>query len=310
MKNDKSFNFGGDFNGINWTPPPPPNLSTDPPGQSFTSASFFDVPYATQSKAQELDIYLPARGTKPYPVIVWFHGGGFLIGDKREGIAPHAEPMLAGGYAVVSINYRFSSEAIFPAQIYDAKAAIRWIGANAEKYNFNPGKIVATGSSAGGYLAALLGTSAHVKELEDLSMGNPEQSSRVNAVVDWFGPIDFLQLNVQHAQLGQKAQHNDEDSFESKLIGGQPAKFPEKCRAANPMSYIRADNPPFYIQHGLIDDMVPYLQSVNLAEALKAVIGQDKVRLELIENAGHMDPIHHSPENIKKVLDFLGENLM
>ena len=156
----------------------PPEINNEPPDKSFTLATFFDIPYATQSQVQKLDIYLPASGNKPYPVIVRFHGGGFLIGDKKMDIARSAEPMLANGYAVVDVGYRLGSEAIFPAQIYDAKASIRWTRANASKYGFNPDKIVAWGDSAGAFLAALLGTSSHVKELEDITMGNPDQSSR------------------------------------------------------------------------------------------------------------------------------------
>ena len=105
------------------------------------------------------------------------------------------QPMLERGYAVVSINYRLSHEAIFPALIYDVKAAIRWIRANAAKYNFHPDKVAAWGSSSGGYLAAMLATTGDVKELEDLSMGNPKKSSRVNVAVDWYGPTDFLLMD-------------------------------------------------------------------------------------------------------------------
>ena len=152
---------------------------------------WLDIAYATTSTAQKLDVYLP-EGNGPFPVILSIHGGAFKAGDKRDG---QLMPMLEGlkrGYAVVSINYRLSPEAIFPAQIYDVKAAVRWIRANAKQYKFNPDKIAAWGGSAGGTLTALVGTSGDVKELEDLSLGNPTQSSRVQAVVDWFGQTDFL----------------------------------------------------------------------------------------------------------------------
>ena len=145
-----------------------------------------DVPYATQSAAQKLDIYMLAKRDKPCPVIMWMHPGGFHEGDKDgSAIAPLAivnmiklvQPMLERGYAAVSINHRLSQEAIFPALMFDVKAAIRWIRANAARYNFNPNKVAAWGSSAGGYLAAMLATTGDVKELEDLSLGNPDQSS-------------------------------------------------------------------------------------------------------------------------------------
>ena len=189
-----------------------------------------DVPYATQSDAQKLDIYMLAKRDKPCPVILWMHPGGFHEGDKDgSAMAPLAivnmiklvQPMLERGYAAVSINYRLSQEAVFPALMYDVKAAIRWIRAKAAKYNFNPEKVAAWGSSAGGYLAAMLATTGDVKELEDLSMGNPDQSSRVNVAVDWYGPTDFLLMDPHHLQLGQEAHVHDAASPESRLMGAQ-----------------------------------------------------------------------------------------
>jgi len=269
-----------------------------------------DVPYANQSEAQKLDIYLPSGVNKPYPLIIWLHPGGFFEGDKDDiYLKRMIRPILTRGYALVSINYRLSDEAKFPALVYDIKAAVRWARANATKYSFNVEKIAAWGASAGGMLAALLGTSGEVGELEDFSMGNPDESSRVNAVVDWYGPTDFLQMDPQHEQLGQKPINNLETSPESRIIGGAITNFPEKCRAINPISYIKPDNPPFYIQHGKLDDIVPYQQSVILAEALEVVMGQDKVKLELIENAGHADSIFFTKKNVNKILDFLDKCL-
>lgn len=138
-----------------------------------------DVAYAQVSAAQKLDIYLPEDGDGPFPVIVAIHGGAFRMGDKADG---QHTPMLEGlerGYAVVSINYRMSGEAIFPAAVYDVKAAIRWIRANAASYHFNAEKIAVWGGSAGGHLAAMAGVSGGVAELEDLSLGAAEFSSRV-----------------------------------------------------------------------------------------------------------------------------------
>jgi acetyl esterase/lipase len=281
------------------------------PSQSMiVSSPLKDIPYANQSKAQKLDIYLPAGVNKPYPLIIWLHPGGFFEGDKDDiYIKQMIRPILTRGYALVSINYRLSDEARFPALVFDIKAAVRWARANATKYSFNPEKIAAWGASAGGMLAALLGTSGDVGELEDYSMGNPNESSRVNAFVDWYGPTDFLQMDPQHEQLGQKPINNLGTSPESRIIGGAITHFPEKCRAINPISYIKPDNPPFYIQHGKLDDIVPYLQSVILAEALEAVMGKDKGKLELIENVGHADPIFFTQKNVNKILDFLDKSL-
>ena len=159
-----------------------------------------DIAYADQSPAQKLDIYLPETGDGPFPVILSIHGGAFSGGDKRDG---QVTPMLEGlkrGYAVVSINYRLSGESIWPAQINDCKAAVRWIRANAGHYKLAADKIAAWGGSAGGHLSAMLGTSGDVAALEDLSQGNAQQSSRVQVVVDWFGPTNFLTMDELQKQ--------------------------------------------------------------------------------------------------------------
>lgn len=272
---------------------------------------WLDVAYATQSLAQKLDIYLPDEGDGPFPVILSIHGGAFKSGDKGDG---QVVPMLEGlkyGYAVVSINYRLSGEAIFPAQIYDVKAAVRWIRANAKQYHLNPDKIAAWGGSAGGHLAAMLGTAGNVKELEDLSQGNANPSSRVQAVVDWFGPTDFLKMDEQlkEGKVKNPQIHSVTDSPESELIGKNLADAPELVKAANPETYITSDDPPFFIQHGRLDHLVPYQQSVNLAAKLGKVIGNDKVTMEVLPDSDHGGPGFSTEENLKKVFRFLDQYL-
>ena len=145
-----------------------------------------------------LDLYLPEKAEDRLPLIVWIHGGAWYAGSK-EGCP--AVPFAAKGYAVASINYRLSQHAIFPAQIEDCKAAIRWLRANAAKYNLDPDHIGVWGASAGGHLVALLGTTAGVKELEGQG-GNLDQSSRVQCVVDWFGPTDLTTMGDEGDKPG------------------------------------------------------------------------------------------------------------
>lgn len=276
-----------------------------------------DVPYATISEAQKLDVYLPAGGRKPYPVIIWIHPGGFFEGDKSGSGAEEPSaivdmnklvtPILTRGYAIVSINYRLSHEAQFPSVIYDAKAAVRWVRGTAAKYHFNTEKVASWGSSAGGYLSAFLAVSEGVKEVEDFSMGNPDQSSRVIAAVNWYGCTDFLSMDPQHIQLGQElwqGGHDPETSPESKLIGGPIRSFPGRCKASNPVNYVKSNHAPIFIQHGRNDNIVPYLQSVLLVEKLRAV-GGPEVIFEVIESVGHADSIFFTSENVNKTLDFL-----
>jgi acetyl esterase/lipase len=267
---------------------------------------WLNISYASLSSAQKLDIYLPDEGDGPFPVIISIHGGAFMFGDKADG---QLNPMLEGlkhGYAVVSINYRLSGEALFPKNIHDVKAAIRWIKANATTYKMNPGKLAAWGGSAGGNLSALAGTSGDVKELEDLSLGNPKQSSHIQAVVDWFGPTNFLLMDEQLIATGNgKPDHSEVNSPESKLMGQKITEIPTKVALANPETYISKDDPPFLIEHGTKDQLVPTQQSVNFAAKLTSVLGKEKVTLHLLEGAKHGGPQFETKENLELVFRFL-----
>jgi acetyl esterase/lipase len=285
----------------------PPLANTD-----HVKRKFLDIPYAGLSPAQQLDIYLPDKGEGPFPVIVSIHGGAFMGCDKAD---LQVLPMLEGlkrGYAVVAVNYRLSWEGKFPALVHDAKAAIRWIRANAQRYHLDPDRIAAWGGSAGGYLASMLGTSARVPELEDLSLGNPEQPSHVQAVVAWFGPTDFLKMDEQLTESGLQpepgTEHSVANSPESLLLGEQITKIPDLVKAANPETYITPAAPPFFLQHGTRDDTVPVQQSINFASKLEQVLGKDRVKLELLEGAGHGDPQFETLDNVKKVLDFIDKH--
>ena len=284
-----------------------------PADTSYIERRSLDIPYATLSQAQKLDIYLPDEGEGPFPVIVWIHGGAFMSCDKADlQVLPSLEG-LKRGYAVVAINYRMSGEARFPALVHDIKAAIRWIRANAQTYHFDPNRIAAWGGSAGGYLALMLGTSAGVAKLQDLSMGNPDQASTVQAVVSWFGPSDFLRMDEQLEESGLRplpgTEHSGANSPESLILGRKITEIPEQVRAANPLTYVRPGAPPFLVQHGTRDATVPVQQSVVAAAELKAVLGDDMVTLELLEEAGHADPRFETPENVNRVLGFLDKHL-
>jgi acetyl esterase/lipase len=272
---------------------------------TYIKRRWIDIKYADNSETQKLDIYLPHEGKGPFPVIFSIHGGAFMFGDKRD---EQLEPMLEGlnrGYAVVSVNYRLSGEEIFPANIYDVKAAIRFIKAHSEEYMLDKNKIVAWGGSAGGNLSALLGISYN-SELEDLSMGNPNESCEIQAVIDWFGPTDFLKMDEQLKEAGLGPQdHGDEDSPESRVLGGKICNIPHLVKKANPITYITDNVPPFLIQHGSIDNIVPNGQSKLLYEALVEKVGNRKVTFEIIEGASHGGPLFRTLENIGRVFKFI-----
>lgn len=275
---------------------------------------YLDISYTHLSSAEKLDIFLPDEGEGPFPVIISIHGGAFMGGDKSDS---QVIPMLEGlkrGYAVVAVNYRLSWEARFPAPVQDVKAAVRWIRTNAQRYHFDKERIAAWGRSAGAYLSAMLGITVGVKELEDLSLGNPDQPCNVQAVVDWFGPTNFLTMDELLTESGMPPEagmeHNGANSPESLLLGEQITKIPERVKAANPETYITPAAPPFFIQHGTKDATVPVQHSIEFAAKLRQTIGEDRVNLELIDGADHEDPRFESPKNVQKVLDFLDRTLM
>ncbi|MFM8321072.1 MAG: prolyl oligopeptidase family serine peptidase [Chloroflexota bacterium] len=272
----------------------------------------FDLAYAHLSASQKLDIYWPEEGSGPFPVIVSIHGGAFMGGDKRD---IQLTPMLAGlkrGYVVVGCNYRMSGEAIFPALVHDIKAAVRWLRANAEVYRLDPERIAVWGGSAGGYLALMAGVSAGIPELDDPALGSPDQSCAVQAVVSWFPPSDFLAMDEQLDESGflppPQFAHSGENSPESRLLGRQITEIPDRVRAADPATYLRLGLPPFFIQHGRLDDTVPYQQSRNFARKL-AAIDPSLVAYEILPGARHADPAFETPQNVQKVLDFLDRAL-
>ncbi len=284
------------------------------PGGSSTFASvdptYSDLAYARVSEAQKLDLYIPTTVSGTFPVVIMVHGGGFMFGDKADGAGlTGVDQLLEAGYAVASINYRLSGEATYPAQIFDTKAAVRFLRANSEKYNLNPEKIGAWGASAGGNLVSLLGTTCGVAELEGVELGNAEQSSCVQAVVDWFGPIDFLKMDEQFAGTSCQQNHNDANSPESKLVGAPIQTVPDVVATTNPMNYITADDAPFFIENGTADCNIPPVQNKNLADALSPVIGADKVTHIALDGAGHGGSQFETAENLNLVIGFLDKYL-
>jgi len=241
-----------------------------------------DLAYVANGHArQKLDLYIPEKSSEPLPLIIWIHGGGWAAGSKDQ-----CQPLRNGyaerGYAVASIGYRLSGDAIFPAQIEDCKAAIRWLRAHAKQYNLNPDRFGVWGSSAGGHLAALVGASGGVKAFD--VGAHLDQSSRVQAACDYYGPTDLLQMD-DHALADAHLKHNLPASPESKLIGGPIQENKEKAARVNPIAYVTPDDPPFLIVHGDKDPLVPIHQSQLLFEALKKT--GVSVRFHTIHGAGH-----------------------
>jgi len=277
---------------------------------SHIRRKWLDLPYATLSPTQNLDIYLPDEGDGPFPVILFIHPGAFAIGDKRD---IHVLIFLKGlerGYAVVSVNYRLSGEAVFPAGLQDVKAAIRWLRANSEQYHLDGSRIAACGLSSGGNYAAMIALTGQVAELDNFSLGNSEYPCNVQAAVDWFGPTDFLLMDEQLDENGfGPADHSQADSPESRYLGAKITDVPLKVELANPMTYVHKDMSPILIQHGRLDTVVPIQQSMIFVEKLKKYISPDRFEFDVFEGAGHGGPLFETEENMGRVFSFLDKHL-
>ena len=289
-------------------PQEPPRLSADI--QNGIRRKYLDLAYASGSATQKLDVYLPDEGDGPFPVIFHIHGGAFAVGDKAD---IQVEPWLAGlqqGFAIASVNYRMSGEALFPAAVLDLKAAVRWLRANASTYKLDASRLAACGGSAGGHLSLMLGLTDNRPELEDLSMGHAEMSSQVQAVVDWFGPTDFLQMDAQLAAAGLgPCDHNEPDSPESKYLGTVITQIPDLVAQSNPLTYIHDGLPPMLVQHGDRDHLVPCGQSEILCQAIWERVSDAQVTFEILAGADHADPLFNTPENMARVFRFLSTHL-
>jgi acetyl esterase/lipase len=254
--------------------------------------SWNDVNYAGDTLVyHNLDVYLPTTNKSSYPAVLVIYGSAWFGNNaKATAFGVFGKLLLENGFAVITMNHRSSRDAIFPAQINDVKAAIRFIRARAKTYQIDPGFIGITGFSSGGHLSALAGTSGAIKsysiksataDLEGTIGEYTSYSSSVDAVVDWFGPTSFQRMD----ECGSKMKHNDPASPEASLIGGPIQENLDKVALADPITYVDKNDPPFLILHGGADELVPACQSKDLYDALQKA----KVRSEfvLVPKAGH-----------------------
>jgi acetyl esterase/lipase len=243
-----------------------------------------------------LDLYLPAaESIEPLPVVLFFFGGAFEMGNKSQLELYDIHTLPLDGFAVVSIDYRLSDQAVFPAQLDDAQNALRWIHAHAEQYNLDANNIGVLGMSAGGMLAALVGT-----QLVDEAIG-------VQAVVDYYGPTDFLQGDA-HALEGADSNWAAADSWPSRYLGGAIGDYPDRVAATNPITYVSADDPPFLIVHGDQDKIVPPHQSEILYDALQQA--GVEVELYVVKDGDHARGGEFgSPELHRRTVAFLQQHL-
>ena len=270
-----------------------------------SNATFKDVNYANDDlEAHRMDIYLPETGQERYKVIVAIYGSAWFSNNmKVMTFFSMGKPLVDAGFAVVCINHRSSGDAKFPAQIHDVKAALRFLRANADKYKLDTTFVGITGFSSGGHLSALAGVTNGMKtrtvgsttmDLEGTVGSNLEYSSRVDAVVDWFGPVDM-------AHMENCETVKDDKSPEAALIGGAPAENPDLVALISPITYVNDQCPPFLVFHGEADNVVPHCQGVRFSEAL-----QQAGCLEAFVSVpdGQHGPVTFNEQTFKQMTDF------
>lgn len=281
-------------------------------GQSY-SKSWKDLNYAGDSaKYHQLDIYLPHIQKSTYPVVIYIYGSAwFSNSSKGADLNTVGKALLDAGFAVVMPNHRSSMDAKFPAPMNDIKAAIRFVRANAAKYQLNPAFVGISGSSSGGNMAAMAGTTGKVKthtlgtvsvDIEGNVGPNTSQSSSVDAVVDWFGPTNML---VMDSCGGTNFVHNDARSPASLYIGGPIQENKDKCLLSSPITYVDPSDPPFLIFHGDKDNVVPHCQSELLYDALQKAKVQSQFYLV---PGGQHGPGVHVDKNLQLMVDFFLTN--
>ncbi len=259
-----------------------------------------NIPYNNDTlKKHLLDIYLPANATGDVPLVIWVHGGGWLSNNKYADMgymkATIAE-ILKSGYGLASIDYRFSTDAVFPAQIQDCNKAVAFLYENADKYGIDKNRLALMGFSAGGHLASLMGLSKNNK-VGDFFMFKTSKSFDFKAVVDFYGPAELV--------LFPKA--NDPKSPEGILIGAAPLDRPDLAEIASPVTYVDKNDPPFLIIHGEKDDLVSPNQSRLLSGWLTSVGVQNE--LIIVKDAPHFGPQFDVDAVRTKVMDFLKKEL-
>lgn len=298
--------------------PPPAHEGPLPPARTVVGGItvLAGVPYAALpgSRPLELDLFLPADTADtdaPVPVVVFLHGGGWRLGSRHSAGPAYAasspfEHVAQAGVAVASIDYRLSGEAVWPAQLHDAKAAVRWLRSRSGELGIDPARIAAWGESAGGHLAELLGLTAGTAGTAALEgdVGVTGPSGAVSAVVSWYGPSDVAAVATDTG-----ADPLDPASREALLLGAPPQTVPDTASAASPISHVSADAPPFLLLHGSADRLVPCVQSQRMHAALQAA-GVD-VELDVLEGADHM--WRGSPEAprlaLERTTDYLRRHL-
>lgn len=276
---------------------------------SVIRRKFLNCPYG-EDKRQALDIYLPNDGDGPFPAVFFLHGGGWVSGSRSD---KQAAPFMHGtrrGYAVVAVGYRLAPSSHYPDNLFDVKNALRWVADNADAYLIDSTRFVLAGASAGAHLA-LMAAFTHGVAAFECAPGSPPYTIR--AVIDQFGPTDFLSSDGQFEQSGYpraRPPRPDRPDASDMMFGVRKADAPGLVRFMNPIDNVHPGIPPVLLQHGRFDPIVPYQQSTELYERIIAVAGPGRAELDISEEFLHADPRYSAPESVERIFSFIGKHIV
>lgn len=278
---------------------------------SHIKRKVLDVAYDTASPAQKLDLYFPETGGGPFPLVLHIHGGGFGMGDKMDDHMDTYLKLLDYGLAVGSIEYRLSGEALFPAAVLDCRQAVRFVRRHAADYAIDPERIGVLGGSAGGNLSAMLGMNIPDGAFPGEEGKTFDGSCAVGFAIDQFGPIDFRRMDDQARANGISfADHDEASSAESSYMGGAlPTLSDEWLAKANPTTYINEGMAPLLVQHGCLDRLVPFAQSVEFVHTICQKLGYGRVDFVPLPTADHEDKQYGEEWNLRYLAQWIRAHL-
>ncbi|MFL4499780.1 alpha/beta hydrolase fold domain-containing protein [Weissella sp. MSCH1] len=278
---------------------------------AYIKQQWHDIAYM-DGERHTLDVYLPNEGQGAFPVIVDIYGGGLIFGDKSSHKLEPALRLLDKGYAVVSVDYSLIHQKDFPFQIYEIKAALRFLRAHADEYQLDMNRVALMGESSGAHLAVMTGVTASVDALQNPFMGdNNNQPETVNAIIAMYGPYEFDQFVDQFNESGvtpKYAETGTAESFEGQMFNQQaPKDVPQRVKMYSPKMYFNAEMPPILAFAGTADAVVPYQQTVNMINGAREFVSEDKAVLHLVEGTGHGPADYMSPEFTDEKAAFLAK---
>ena len=273
---------------------------------SHINRKYINVEYGT-AKNQKMNIYLPENGTGPFPVIFFLHGGGWQGGSRHD---TQVKPFLHGlnrGFAVISCGYRLMPEVNYPENLYDVKAALRFIGKHGSEYNLDTNHLVIAGASAGAHLAMMTAFTQGVPSFEGAEIDN---APVIRAVIDQFGPTDFANENTHFEESGYARMNPPAPAGNGtvdRLLNANTAINPGLLNFVSPIANVHKDIPPVLILHGKYDPLVPYQQSVTLYEKICKICGNDHAKLIISDDCTHADTKYENEPYTSEIFEFINK---